>query len=93
MVHRREKLIESAEDVTHTLHNTYSLRGAKVREPLPWSKYINEAIVRWGDKAEIIMAQHHWPTWGNENVVNLLRASVTCTVTLTIRPCVWLTKG
>ena len=69
-----KKLIESAEDVTHTLHNTYSLRGAKIREPLPWSKYINEAIVRWGDKAEIIMAQHHWPTWGNENVVKLMKS-------------------
>lgn len=60
-----KKLIESAEDVTHTLHNTYSLRGAKIREPLPWSKYINQAIVRWGDKAEIIMAHlllpHVWP--------------------------------
>lgn len=20
------------------------------------------------------MAQHHWPTWGNENVVNLLKS-------------------
>lgn len=69
-----KKLIESAEDVTHTLHNTYSLRGAKIREPLPWSKYINEAIVRWGDKAEILMAQHHWPTWGNDKVVNLLKS-------------------
>uniref|UniRef100_UPI0006659B3B alkyl/aryl-sulfatase n=1 Tax=Enterobacter hormaechei TaxID=158836 RepID=UPI0006659B3B len=69
-----KKLIESAEDVTHTLHNTYSLRGAKIREPLPWSKYINQAIVRWSDKAEIIMAQHHWPTWGNDNVVNLLKS-------------------
>lgn len=68
-----KKLIESAEDVTHTLHNTYSLRGAKIREPLPWSKYINQAIVRWGDKAEIIMAQHHWPTWGNDNIVKLMK--------------------
>ncbi|HDS5592563.1 TPA: MBL fold metallo-hydrolase [Enterobacter hormaechei subsp. xiangfangensis] len=69
-----KKLIEAAEDVTHTLHNTYSLRGAKIREPLPWSKYINEAIVRWGDKAEIIMAQHHWPTWGNAEVNQLLKS-------------------
>ncbi|MBJ9517147.1 alkyl/aryl-sulfatase [Citrobacter portucalensis] len=69
-----KKLIESAEDVTHTLHNTYSLRGAKIREPLPWSKYINEAIVRWGDKAEVLMAQHHWPTWGNDKVVSLLKS-------------------
>jgi alkyl sulfatase BDS1-like metallo-beta-lactamase superfamily hydrolase len=68
-----KKLIEAAEDITHTLHNTYSLRGAKIRDPLAWSKYINDAINRWGDKAEIIMAQHHWPTWGNENVVNLMK--------------------
>jgi len=64
--------ISAAEDVTHTLHNTYSLRGAKIREPLPWSKYLNQALVMWGDKAEVLFAQHHWPTWGNENVVELL---------------------
>jgi alkyl sulfatase BDS1-like metallo-beta-lactamase superfamily hydrolase len=28
--------IQTAEDATHTLHNTYSLRGAKIREPLPF---------------------------------------------------------
>ncbi|KFC11289.1 putative hydrolase [Trabulsiella guamensis ATCC 49490] len=69
-----KKMIEASEDVTHTLHNTYSLRGAKIRDPLAWSKYINEAVQRWGDKAEIIMAQHHWPTWGNDNVVKLMKS-------------------
>ena len=69
-----KKVIQTAEDVTHTLHNTYSLRGAKIREPLPWSKYINDAISRWGDKADVLMAQHHWPTWGNENVNKLLKS-------------------
>lgn len=69
-----KKLIEAAENVTHTLHNTYSLRGAKIHDPLAWSKYINSAIDRWGDKAEIIMAQHHWPTWGNKNVVKLMKS-------------------
>jgi alkyl sulfatase BDS1-like metallo-beta-lactamase superfamily hydrolase len=64
--------ISAAEDATHTLHNTYSLRGAKIREPLPWSKYLNQAPVMWGDKAEVLFAQHHWPTWSNENVVELL---------------------
>ncbi|WP_195994647.1 alkyl/aryl-sulfatase [Citrobacter portucalensis] len=66
-------MIEAAEDVTHTLHNTYSLRGAKIRDPLAWSKYINDVIGRWGGKANIIIAQHHWPTWGNENVVKLMK--------------------
>jgi len=67
-----KKAMEAAEDATHTLHNTYSLRGAKIREPLPWSKYLNEALVMWGDKVEVIFAQHHWPTWGNANVKELL---------------------
>ncbi len=67
-----KKAISAAEDATHTLHNTYSLRGAKIREPLPWSKYLNQALLMWGDKAEVLFAQHHWPTWGKENVVELL---------------------
>jgi alkyl sulfatase BDS1-like metallo-beta-lactamase superfamily hydrolase len=64
--------IQTAEDATHTLHNTYSLRGAKIREPLPWSKYLNQALTMWGDRAEVVFAQHHWPTWGNDNVIELL---------------------
>ncbi|WBM69800.1 MBL fold metallo-hydrolase [Buttiauxella sp. WJP83] len=70
---KEKKMIEAAEDVTHTLHNTYSLRGAKIRDPLAWSKYINAAIDRWGNDAEIIIAQHHWPTWGKDNVVSLMK--------------------
>lgn len=69
-----KKAMEAAEDITHTLHNTYSLRGAKIREPLPWSKYINQAMVMWGSKVEVIFAQHHWPTWGNAEVLKLMRS-------------------
>ncbi|MCJ2065289.1 MBL fold metallo-hydrolase [Methylobacterium sp. J-088] len=69
-----KKAMEAAEDATHTLHNTYSLRGAKIREPLPWSKYLNQALVMWGDKVEVIFAQHHWPTWGNDNGTKFLKS-------------------
>ena len=68
-----KKALDAAEDCTHTLHNTYSLRGAKIREPLPWSKYLNQALIMWGDKAQVMYAQHHWPTWDNQNVDNLLK--------------------
>jgi len=70
---KEKKMIEAAEDITHTLHNTYSLRGAKIRDPLAWSKYINAAIERWGNDAQVIIAQHHWPTWGNANIVQLMK--------------------
>jgi len=69
-----KKAVAAAEDCTHTLHNTYSLRGAKIREPLPWSKYLNQALVMWGGKAEVMFAQHHWPTFGNAGVDKLLRS-------------------
>lgn len=58
--------MNAAEDATHTLHNTYSLRGAKIRDPLAWSKYLNQAIDMWGDEAEVVYSMHHWPVWGNE---------------------------
>ncbi|WP_371227631.1 alkyl/aryl-sulfatase [Pseudomonas sp. QE6] len=65
---KEKKALNTAEDSTHTLHNTYSLRGAKIREPLPWSKYLNEALKLWGDDVQVMYAMHHWPVWGNKDV-------------------------
>ena len=65
---KEKKALNTAEDSTHTLHNTYSLRGAKIREPLPWSKYLNEALKMWGDDVQVMYAMHHWPVWGNKDV-------------------------
>jgi alkyl sulfatase BDS1-like metallo-beta-lactamase superfamily hydrolase len=67
------KAINGAEDATHTLHNTYSLRGAKIREPLPWSKFLNEALDMWGDDAEVLFNMHHWPVWGNDEINHHMR--------------------
>lgn len=61
-----------AEVITHHMHNIYTLRGAQVRDSLAWSKYINEAIGLFGDKVEVSFAQHHWPTWGNGRIRDLL---------------------
>ena len=61
-----------AEIVSHTLHNLYTLRGAKVRDALRWSGYIDEAIERFGD-AEVVFASHHWPVWGNARVLEYLK--------------------
>ncbi len=63
----------TAEDATHTLHNTYSLRGAKIRDPLAWSKYLNEAIYLWGQEANVLFAPHHWPVWGQEKIIKHLK--------------------
>ncbi len=66
------KALCTAEDATHTLHNTYSLRGAQIRDPLAWSKYINDALHLWGNQAQVLFAPHHWPIWGEQNIVKHL---------------------
>jgi alkyl sulfatase BDS1-like metallo-beta-lactamase superfamily hydrolase len=67
------KALWMAENVTATFHNIYTLRGAPVRDPLNWSKYINEALWLFGQEAEVMFASHHWPRWGNERIREILR--------------------
>lgn len=64
----------AAENVTGTIHNVYTLRGALVRDSLAWSRYINEALYRFGREADVMVASHNWPRWGNGRVQEVLRA-------------------
>jgi len=64
--------LTAAENCCHTLHNTYTLRGAQIRDPHAWSKYLGETIERWGHKAEVLYGMHHWPVWGPDRAVELL---------------------
>ncbi len=60
-----------ADIVSRNMHNLYTLRGAKVRDALKWSNYIDEAIDLFGS-ADIYFASHHWPIWGNQKILNFL---------------------
>jgi len=62
----------TAENCTHTMHNLVPIRGAQVRNSLAWSKYINEVIELFGDRAILLFASHHWPRWGADNVRGFL---------------------
>jgi alkyl sulfatase BDS1-like metallo-beta-lactamase superfamily hydrolase len=61
-----------AENATHNLHNLLTLRGALVRDPHGWSGYLTEAIDTFADRADVVFASHHWPTWGRERIVEFL---------------------
>jgi alkyl sulfatase BDS1-like metallo-beta-lactamase superfamily hydrolase len=63
----------TAENCTHTMHNLVPIRGAQVRDALRWSKYIGEAIELFGTGTELMFASHHWPRWGNADVLAYLR--------------------
>ncbi len=61
-----------AENATHNLHNLLTLRGALVRDPHGWAGYLTEALDTFADRADVVFASHHWPTWGQDNIVEFL---------------------
>jgi len=68
------KAFWAAENITGTIHNIYTLRGALVRDALEWSKQINKALYLFGQEAEVMFASHSWPRWGNERIQEVMRA-------------------
>ncbi len=65
------KLYDGAENMVHTMHNLLPVRGAKVRDSLRWSNYMDEAIQQTQD-AEVFIGSHNWPEWGNANIKKML---------------------
>ncbi|MDH3755168.1 MAG: MBL fold metallo-hydrolase [Acidimicrobiia bacterium] len=61
-----------AENCVGTMHNLYTPRGAMVRDALSWSKYLNEAIDLFADRADAMFICHHWPVWGRDEIVEHL---------------------
>ncbi|MBB3179067.1 alkyl/aryl-sulfatase [Variovorax sp. Sphag1AA] len=62
-----KKALCLSEVLTKHMHNVYTIRGAKMRDALAWSKYANETIDMYPD-VEVAFASHHWPTWGGDNI-------------------------
>ncbi len=60
------------ENATHCQHNLLTPRGAQVRDPLSWSKYLGQTIDMFGADTDVLFAQHHWPRWGSERVRSFL---------------------
>jgi alkyl sulfatase BDS1-like metallo-beta-lactamase superfamily hydrolase len=65
------KAFNGAEVTSHHMHNVYTLRGARVRDALRWSRYIDESIELFG-QAEVYLASHHWPIWGTGRIHRFL---------------------
>ena len=66
-----KKLYGGAENLAQTMHNLLPVRGAKVRDSLRWSTYMQQALDQLGD-AEIYVGQHNWPIWGNARIAEFI---------------------
>ncbi len=61
------KAFGGAEMMSQTLHNLYTLRGAKVRDASKWAGFLDAALAQSAD-AEVLFNQHHWPVWGQARI-------------------------
>ena len=66
------KSLNTGELTYDGMHNLYTLRGAKVRDGLLWSKYLAEMLVNYGDRVDHIVAAHSAPVISNEYVNHYL---------------------
>lgn len=64
------KIMCPGENITYTMHNLLTPRGAKVRDPKAFGKAIDKSIdyiaKSWDGRINAIIGVHHWPTWGNQ---------------------------
>jgi alkyl sulfatase BDS1-like metallo-beta-lactamase superfamily hydrolase len=61
-----------ADNVARSMHNILTPRGALVRDPRIWARYLDEAIELFGARSEVLFSGHHWACWGRERILDLL---------------------
>jgi alkyl sulfatase BDS1-like metallo-beta-lactamase superfamily hydrolase len=64
------KAMWMAENTTNTMHNLLTLRGAQVRDARIWASFLDETIRTYGPDTEVKFQSHHWPKWGNANIID-----------------------
>lgn len=62
-----KRLYDGAENLSQTMHNLLPIRGAKVRDALRWSNYMDQALEQVKE-ADIYIGSHNWPVWGRANI-------------------------
>jgi len=66
------RVLNTAEITSQHLHNIYTIRGAAIRDASLWSRFIDRVMVRFADRTDILVAQHHWPVWQREDIKHFL---------------------
>lgn len=87
------KALCTAENATHTLHNFYTLRGAKTRDTSKWTEYLNETLDMWVTTRKYCLCR----TPGRSGAISIsmiiLVNIAILSSTFTTRPCTWQTRA
>ncbi|MCL6250049.1 MBL fold metallo-hydrolase [Altererythrobacter sp. KTW20L] len=68
----QQRILNVAEVAVHTMHNVLTPRGAKARDAALWWHTIDAMIANFGDRTDVLIGQHHWPSWGNRDALDHL---------------------
>lgn len=60
-----------AEILVQTMHNLLPVRGAKVRDALRWSEYLDDMLGQAAD-SDVYFASHTWPVWGKDHIAEYI---------------------
>lgn len=74
MFYPQLRVLNMAENACPLLHNFIPLRGSVARDPRIWAKYIGDALAMYVPHTDVLIGQHHWPTWGGEAIADYLEA-------------------
>ena len=70
------KILCPGENISYTMHNLLTPRGAKVRDPKAFAKAIDRSIElinqNWDGEVNALIGVHHWPTWGSKNCITMM---------------------
>ncbi|MFV0643897.1 MAG: alkyl/aryl-sulfatase [Sphingomonadaceae bacterium] len=66
------RVFGAADNVLQAMHNVLTPRGAQVRDAKAWSRFLDQSLVRYGNRSDVMIGQHGWPTWGGDNVRMML---------------------
>jgi len=66
-----KKAYGGAENLAQTMHNLLPIRGAKARDSMRWSEYMQQALDENTD-TEVYFGQHNWPIWGHARIAEFI---------------------
>ncbi|OQD84702.1 hypothetical protein PENANT_c012G07891 [Penicillium antarcticum] len=63
-----QRALYFSECLVQGLHAVSSLRGGTAVDVKGWSRVLDEALVLFGEEAEVLCLGHTWPVWGTEEI-------------------------
>lgn len=71
---RNYKALFVSENANKSMHQIYTVRGAKTRDALLWANALDKTIELYdAEEIDALLMIHAWPVWGKENALQHLK--------------------